>query len=119
VTPWWAQLLVPWARAFLFTQVVEAPIYRLSLRISWRLALLPSALTHPLVWFVFPELLGNSPERWPFMVVTAELFAWASEAWVLRIAAKVPWRRALFASLLANAVSLALGLLSRKLFSVP
>lgn len=76
------------------------------------LAFLPSALTHPLVWFVFPRL----PLSYLPMVVCAELFAICAEAALLR-ALRVP--RALAWSLLANAASLDVGLLLRALVGWP
>jgi hypothetical protein len=76
------------------------------------LAFLPSALTHPLVWFAFPRLsLAYVP-----MVVCAELFAVGAEAALLH-ALRVP--RALAWSLLANAASLTTGLALRALVGWP
>ena len=76
------------------------------------LAFLPSALTHPLVWFVFPRL----PLSYVPMVVCAELFAVGAEAALLH-ALRVP--RALAWSLVANAASLGIGLLLRALVGWP
>jgi hypothetical protein len=75
-------------------------------------AFLPSALTHPLVWFAFPRL----PLAYLPMVVCAELFAFFAEAALLR-ALRVP--RALAWSFLANAASLGVGLLLRALVGWP
>jgi hypothetical protein len=108
-----------WLRAFLFTQLVEAPIVRRMLGCSWGAALLASTLTHPFVWFVFPRLgralhlgyLGTS--------IASELFAWLVEALYFALALKVTPRRALGVSLLANTASVCLGLVSRRLFGVP
>ena len=49
-------ILALWARAFVFTQIIEAPIYRRVVGTSWGRSLAPTALTHPLVWFAFPPL---------------------------------------------------------------
>jgi hypothetical protein len=76
------------------------------------LAFLPSALTHPLVWFVFPRL----PLSYVPMVVCAEVFAVGAEAALLH-ALRVP--RALAWSLVANAASLGAGLLLRALVGWP
>lgn len=76
------------------------------------LAFLPSALTHPLVWFGFPRL----PLSYVPMVVVAELFAVGAEAALLHVL-RVP--RALLWSLLANAASLGTGLLLRTLVGWP
>ena len=106
-----AEVLRGWLLAFAFTQAVEIPIYRRAGAPLW-VAFAASALTHPVVWFVFP-LAGL---EWGWMVVWAELFAWLAEALWLR------WhgvRRPLLWSLLANGASLSLGLLSRGLFGVP
>jgi hypothetical protein len=104
-----------WLRAFLFTQLIEVPIYVRGLRCSWLAAFGASALTHPLVWFVF-----FSP-RWEAgyttKLVVAELFAWVAETAYFRLGWKKS--RAWLWSLCANAASLGLGLLSRRLFGGP
>lgn len=72
-----------------------------------------SLLTHPFVWFVFPRLIPHS--YWG-MAIAAELFAWLVEAaWLRAFGVK----RALLWALVANATSVALGLLSRALFGLP
>ncbi len=56
-----------WLGAFVLTQVVEAPLYAWSLRRwstgpSWEralVAILPSAVTHPLLWLGFPPLRAH------------------------------------------------------------
>ena len=100
-----------WLLAFTFTQAVEIPIYRRAGAPLW-VAFAASALTHPVVWFLFPQAgLG-----WIWMVVWAELFAWLAEALWLhwhRVQRPLVW------SLLANGASLSLGLLSRHLFGLP
>lgn len=109
--------LVPWLVAFVFTQVVEAPIYAKLGRLGWRRALLPSALSHPVLWFVImsPRLeLGYTSA-----LVGGELFAWLSEAALLRWGFGVAPTRALLLSALANAASLGLGLLSRAWLGIP
>jgi hypothetical protein len=103
--------LQAWLLAFAFTQAVEIPIYRRAGAPLW-VAFAASALTHPVVWFVFPLL--DLP--WLWMVLCAELFAWLAEAAWLR------WhgvRRPLWWSLLANGASLSLGLLARRWLGVP
>jgi hypothetical protein len=108
-------VILLWLRAFLFTQLVEVPLYMRGLRCGLPAAFGASALTHPLVWFVF-----FSP-RWQAgyttKLVAAELFAWLAEAAYFRFALRRP--RALLWSLIANAASLGLGLLSRHLFGAP
>lgn len=124
-----------WLNAFLFTQAVEVPVYlvglrRLGGRPRWlahpspslplplplsgqlMLAVLLSAVTHPVVWFVWPRLI----ESYPLMVACAELFAVTVEALLL---AAGGCRRPLLLSFLANAASYGLGELSRRFFHLP
>lgn len=120
-----------WLLAFAFTQAVECPIYASALRdrtrggeTTWPLgarlagAFGASALTHPVVWFVIPwlwEQLGWLGGYWG-MVAAAEAFAWGAEGLYLRALAL----RSPFAwSLVANAASFGLGLLSRSIFGLP
>lgn len=112
--------VLAWARAFVFTQVVEAPIYRRALRVAWWRALAPSALTHPFVWFAFPLLCTVLGLGWTPAMALAELFAWLVEAAFFVVTKpRVPWRRAVLASLGANAASLVLGLTLRAIVGVP
>ncbi len=100
-----------WLVAFVFTQAIEVPLY-LRVTGSFRVSFLASALTHPVVWFVFPLL---PLDYWP-MVALAETFAVGVEAWWLRFNG-VP--RALFWSVLVNATSATVGLGLRACFGVP
>lgn len=106
-------ILVPWLRAFALTQLVEAPIYMKSGKISWWEALVPSAVTHPFVWFVFPKLQEHGIS-YLGMAVAAEAFAVLVEAALVRLAFGVPGRRAFWVSVLANASSVAVGLVLRE-----
>lgn len=119
-----------WLNAFLFTQAIEVPVYvaglrRLGGQPPWRaapgplplrgqllLALLLSAVTHPVVWFVWPRLVPS----YPIMVACAEVFALTVEALLLAVSG---CRRPLLLSLFANAASFGLGELSRHLFHLP
>ncbi len=101
-----------WLTAFAFTQLIEVPIYLRATGGHFRVAFLASALTHPVVWFVFPKLL---PDHYVAMVTAAELFAWWGEAVWLRHHGV---ERALLWSLLANTASLCIGLLVRAAFGV-
>lgn len=106
--------LEAWLAAFVFTQLVEVPIYAVGLRTSIPAALGASAITHPIVWFVlFPFL--PLPHGW--LTVVAEAFAVLVEA--AYFAVLFHRRRAWAWALLANAASLGTGLLSRALFGVP
>jgi hypothetical protein len=103
-----------WLRAFLFTQMVEVPIYSVGLRIGILPALGASAITHPILWFVlFPRF--HLPYVW--LVVIAESFAVGVEAAYFGLLFRR--RRALLWSLVANAASFSTGLLSRALFGMP
>jgi hypothetical protein len=114
-------MLLRWLIAFVFTELVEVPIYLRALdgagaRSRLRrvlFALGASALTHPWVWFAFPRLpfAGLVP-----MLVTAETFAVGVEAVYLRLL-RVP--RPLAWSLAANASSFGLGLVSHFVFGLP
>lgn len=102
-----------WAWAFAFTQLVEVPVYRRVLGCGIVRAFGASTLTHPLIWCFFPHA------HLPYVVAVAavELFAWLAEA--VYFARPYGFRRALFASFLANGASFAAGMLSRKLFGFP
>ena len=135
-------LVISWFWAFLFTQVIEMPIYCVALgrradprsgerlaseSLRWRLgfAFLASMATHPYVWFVIAPLMYSRlwtevVASWPALAdwhytlyfVVAESFAVAAEALLLR-ALRVP--RALLWSLGANATSAGIGLLMNAL----
>jgi hypothetical protein len=139
-------MVVAWFSAFVFTQVLEVPIYCAALgrradprtgealaRESWRwrvgFAFLASMATHPYVWFVIPSLFYAGPWdwltfRWPWLdawtyaafFVAAESFAVVAEALLLR-ALRVP--RAFLWALTANAVSALTGLVLRALVGWP
>jgi uncharacterized membrane protein YfcA len=98
-----------WAVAFALTQALEMPIYWRVSR-SLRVAFFASALTHPLVWFVFPMLEALVP--WIAAMVAAEVFAVLVEAlWLRRNG--VP--RPLLWSVVANTFSATCGLVLREL----
>jgi hypothetical protein len=100
-----------WLFAFACTQAVEVPLY-LRATGSWRVSFGASALTHPVVWFVFPFL----PLPYWQMVGCAEVFAVVVEAGWLS------WHRVArpgATSLLANGASFAAGLVLRGVFGAP
>jgi hypothetical protein len=103
-----------WFVAFFFTQVFELPVYWWATK-SLRIGFFASAITHPIVWFVFPLLMSVGLEYWP-MVVLAELFAVLVEAAWLHFN-KVP--RALAWSLAANLFSVTCGFVMRELLGFP
>lgn len=117
--------IAAWSAAFFFTQIVEMPIYVNALarregephtrggtarRVL--VAFGASAITHPFVWFLFPELV----ESYWTMVILAEAFAIGAEALYLHLF-RVRW--ALAWALGANLTSVTLGFTSRALFGVP
>ncbi len=103
-----------WAVAFLFTQMVEVPVYVVGLRVGWLSAFGASAITHPLLWFVlFPHL--HLPYVW--QIVVGESFAFLIEAAYFAFIFRR--RRALLWSALANAASFGTGMLSRWMFGAP
>jgi hypothetical protein len=105
--------LVAWAKAFAFTQIVEAPIYRFVVPTRWTIALAASAITHPFVWFAFPPLGAAFGWGWTLTSIVSEIFAVTVEAVLVRQASRVGWRRAFGVSLLANCTSVAIGLAVR------
>lgn len=97
-------MIVNWLGAFALTQLVEMPLYVYAMRRTHTLSnrLLvgfgASALTHPVVWFVFPRLgwFDSHVE----MVAWAELFAVVTEALYLSwCRASRPWLWALVANM--------------------
>ncbi|MCL2723725.1 MAG: hypothetical protein FWD69_04740 [Polyangiaceae bacterium] len=106
-----------WLVAFVFTQLVEVPLYSIGLRVRVVAAFGASAITHPIVWFVIcnPRWGGS---YWT-QVAVAELFAWLAEAAYFALAFGINTRRALGWSLIANAASFSAGLLSRALIGAP
>jgi hypothetical protein len=107
-----------WLLALAITQIAEVPVYLALTRVGvWR-ALSLSFVTHPVVWFVIVPLCTSMGMTSLQMFVLAELFAWVTEAALLR-SYGVRWRLALLASLVANATSVTVGELSRYYFGVP
>lgn len=104
-----------WLFAFIFTQLVEVPIYRRAFDCSFLVAFGASAITHPIVWGVF--LLKPWPASFMTNAIGTELFAWLAEAAYFHFV--FGYKRALWWSLVANATSLALGLLCTHFFNFP
>lgn len=107
-----------WWVGFALTQAIEMPIYLLGMRrsafpLAWRVGIAfgASALTHPIVWFVLPELLEARWGYWTFVAI-AEVFAVVAEALYLR-ALKIEGAWGL--SLVANAASALTGLVLHQL----
>lgn len=100
-----------WLEAFLITQAIEVPIYKALLRCRIPAAFGASLITHPLVWFVLPEIWHW--KSYAAYFIMAEIFAVAVEAWYFR---SLGSRRALPAALIANATSASAGLLKHFFF---
>lgn len=105
-----------WWVAFFFTQLFELPIYWRATR-SLRIGFFASAITHPVVWFVFPVLMQHGVEYGP-MVALAELFAVLVEAAWLRFNG-VSAAKSLGWSLGANAFSATCGFVMRAVVGFP
>jgi hypothetical protein len=105
-----------WLVAFLITAAVEAPLVvaltrDLPVRAGRRLllAVFAQLATHPLVWFVFPRLVGLTGRT---STLLSELWAWLVEAvFYALVFPGLPATRALGISALANGVSIAVGML--------
>ncbi|HEY3356790.1 MAG TPA: hypothetical protein VGQ83_26300 [Polyangia bacterium] len=118
-------MLDAWLPAFLLTCVLEVPIYALlrrrlgpprrhPVRRAALLGLAVNAVTHPCVWFLFPRL---GLPYWRGLAL-AEVWVVVVEGVLLAAALRVPRGRLWVpagAALLANAVSLGVGLLARYL----
>ncbi len=107
-----------WFAAFVVTQIVEMPLYAVAARPRpdaqrALVAFGASALTHPIVWF---GMLHAPTSPYLVRVLVAEVFAVLVEAAWLR------WwgvQRPLTWSLGANAASVVVGLVSRRLIGFP
>jgi hypothetical protein len=104
-----------WLMAFLATAAVEVPIVVALTRDhpmpAWRRALIglfAQLVTHPLVWFVFPRLVGLTGRS---SLALSELWAWLAEAvfYAVVLPGLSP-ARALGISAIANAASILVGL---------
>lgn len=104
-------MMTRWFIGYLVTQAIEVPLY---LRVTtWRVAVLASTFTHPIVWFVFPVYW---PRGYVSMVIAAEIFAWGIEALWLKSQGV---QRAMLWSFLANTASFCVGLGLRRYFGFP
>jgi hypothetical protein len=123
------EFVIAWLWAFLFTQVVEVPIYVALMRraagraappegLVWQIALGlgASTMTHPIVWFVIPRIV---PDPYWVMVIVAESFAVIAEGIYFYALRAFGLPRAMLFSLLANAASAGLGFLCRSAFGFP
>jgi hypothetical protein len=103
-----------WLTAFLLTFLVEAPIVVALTRdsevgVARRVALVFFAqlVTHPLVWFVFPYIVGL---RSGTATLLSEIWAWLAEAVFYALVLRgVTFTRALAVSAIANGASVLVG----------
>jgi hypothetical protein len=113
-------LITAWFRAFLLTLLIEQVAACWALRhelpLGRRIALISVAniASHPAVWLIFPEL--GSGLRWSRLgtLLVSELWAFGLEAliyWLFLGEGRA--RQAVWASLLANGLSLSLGYVLR------
>lgn len=120
-----------WLVAFVFTQLVEVPLYRWLARVRLDEAFTASALTHPVVWWIIPRLFDDAyialvaphPSLWleetpryVAMVILCEAYAVGVEAIYLRVRGV---RRPLGIAFVVNMASVGLGLACRATFGVP
>jgi hypothetical protein len=106
--------MVPWLLAFALTLIVEGPVVAIALRRPvpsvgrrFLLAIFANLATHPVVWFVFPDL----PVAWGLSLALSEAFATGTETVFYRtLVPGVSWTRAVATSLVANAASFGMGL---------
>jgi hypothetical protein len=118
------KILPLWFQAFAFTLAVEVPVFAAVARLPagpapkaraplWRLAVAGAAgtcVTHPSLWFLWPQVVSD----YTTYIVSGELLVAAIEsATFFALAQPITWRRAVAASLSANAASFGLGLLLR------
>ena len=66
--------------------------------------------THPIVFFVFPYFLEKTGSDIFTYIWTAEFFAFAIEAMILKLYYRYSWRSAVWASGLANLFSWSVGI---------
>jgi hypothetical protein len=113
-------LITAWFRAFAFTLLIEQLAACWALRhevpLGRRVALIAVAniASHPAVWLIFPEL--GAGLRWPRLVtlVVSEVWAFGLEALIYSLLlGKGRARQAVWASVLANGLSLSLGYVLR------
>jgi hypothetical protein len=103
-----------WLAAFLFTEMVEVPIYWSGLRVGVLPAFGASAITHPLLWFVF---FPSAPLPYVWKIVVGEALVLVIEAGYFALA--FHRKRAFLWSVIANGASFGIGMLSRWLFGFP
>lgn len=110
------ELLLRWVVAFAFTEIVEVPIYRRMLGSGFLEALGASAVTHPLLWFVFVPAVRGHLTYVQYAAIGEVLVVLVEAAYFALVFAR---KRALLASIAANGASYLLGLVAHALFGWP
>ena len=110
-----ARPLLAWLVAFAFTEIVEVPIYRRMLRSSFLEAFGASAVTHPLLWWVWVPWMRA---RFGYVVyaATGEALVVLVEALWFWLLFGRPRGRSFAASVVANGASYVLGLVAYAMF---
>jgi hypothetical protein len=116
------ELLLRFPVAFALTLAVETPLVAFSLARWYRVAAgraiaagaVASAVTHPIVWFVLPDLLTPPLGVLAYLLV-AEGFAWLVETAVFWLAVRRDVPGLLLLSLLANLASFTVGMVLQRL----
>ncbi len=101
-----------WLPSFVLTLAIELPLAAALMRRDhpWKPALaagLGTAMTHPLLWFVWPRVVSD---YWLY-IVTGEAGVVLLETVVYRTLIGIGWRRAFGVAALVNAASYLLGTL--------
>ena len=108
--------MIEWVSAFLITQIIETPIYAHAIgkrRGCWAMAFAASALSHPLIFIIVPELFDGT--WWRYVVLAEGIAILMETIWLRWLGIDRPLKWAL----LANISSLSLGLLSRWIWGWP
>ncbi len=105
--------VIRWAAMFAFTEIVEVPIYRRFFGSGFLEAFGASALTHPLLYFVFVPLMRHHFTYVQYALIGETLVVLVEAAYFHMLFRR---RRALAGSLIANGASYALSLVAWLLF---
>jgi hypothetical protein len=119
----WELVQPIWMRAFFFTLAVELPLFVLVAKLGRGgvrtspiviacAGAMGTCVTHPLLWFVWPRLIGD----YTAYIVSGELLVAAIESLTFFVIARpIRLSRAIAASFIANAGSYGLGALLQAL----
>ncbi len=105
-----------WIRSFVFTLIIEVPIFILMVRGTvplWRGTLAGAAgtcITHPCLWFVWPFVVSD----YTLYIISGELLVATIESFVFfAIARPVRLSKAFASAFIANAASYAAGVIGQ------